>query len=766
MTQCLSAWPHTGGHVRRTRRTGPPRALLLIALTAGLCASRLSPAAGHGVVEGSDPPANAALDAAPRQIVLKVTEPVGPAFSSVVVLDKSGRRISGATAVSPDGRRMTASLATLGRGAFLVKWRSLSRLDGHTSSGAFLFTVGQAPPQGAAAAGGGAAVPDRLFVIVRWITLLLATLLAGTTFFPSAVLQRALRALSADEASRIAMVASRRLRMLTLFAALALMPALVIEALLQWTALLDAPLSQQFASGLVWVFVFATRPGWSAVIGTVAALMLLLPPNAKGWLRPAALLRPEPYVLGGLVLAGQTLTAHAAAAGPIGLLADLSHLLAIAVWIGGLASLLVVLRGAAPADRGPFARALAPRFSAVAGVSLGVVVATGLYSTWLNVPSLRAFTATPYGRGLLVKFALVVCVVALGAVNRFVFVPRIGTRAENGWTGSLARFLETASGEIAVGAGILLVVAIVTAMPTPRATQALDTRQPLVLAAAADNLHLRLTITPAQPGWNRFEAAVTDRENRPVALDARVMVRLVKLDQRLDPTTASLAHQGQGRYVAEGGQLAVSGWWQMDAIVRRRGRLDVATTFPLFLGQTSVASDPPAVRLLNKARSAINTVRAWRETEQLTSGTGPFLLTQYDLEQPDRLRFRRSDGGEAVVIGEVRYDREQSGPWKKVPFVRLRVTDGVAGYMIDPVGVTIGREVQCEGETCDIVMWSSSDGSAHFAASIGRQRHLTHRLLMAAPGHYMTLWVRDFDAPIHVAPPRECLGLGAPVGQC
>ena len=756
--------PHTTGRVQRAGRRGASSRLLLLAGTAALCLLTLSTAAAHGIVEGSDPPANAALDSAPKQIVLKVTEPVDPAFSSVVVVDKSGRRVSGAAVVSNDGKRMTVSLGDIGRGVFLVKWRSLSRLDGHASSGAFLFTVGQALAHGTAAT--GAAAPDHLFVTVRWITLLLATLLAGITFFPVAVLQPALRVMPPDEAARIGTIAARRLRTLTVIAALALLPALGIEALLQSTALLDTPVSQQLASGMVWVFVFATRPGWSAMIRASAALVLLVPAEPRGWLRTAALLRPESYALGGLLLAGSTLTAHAAAAGAIGIMADLAHLFAVAVWMGGLASLLVVLRAAAPADRGPLARTLVPRFSAVAGVSLGIVVVTGLYNTWLEVPSLRGFIETPYGRGLLVKLALVVGVVGLGALNRFVLLPRLKARAGSGLVPDLARFLESAAGEVTLGVGILLAVAVITTMPTARATEALAARQPLILTAAAEDLPVQLTITPAQPGWNRFDAVVTDRENRPVASDARVMVHLLKLDQRIDATTAGLAHQGQGRYVAEGGQLAVPGWWQVDVIVRRRGHLDVTTTFPLFLGRPSTASDPSAVRLLNQAGVAISKVRAWREIEQLTSGTGPFLLTGYEVEQPDRLRFRRSDGGEAVMIGEVRYDREGGGPWKKTPFIRLRVTDGVIGYMRGPVGVTAGREVSCDGEACDIVMWTSSDGTAHFAASIGRQSQITHRLLMSAPGHYMTLWLRDFGAPIRVAPPRECLGLAAPMGRC
>ena len=82
MTPRLTPSRHTAGRVQRSRRMGMPRALLPLAVTVAVCLLMRSPAAAHGVVEGSDPPANAALDSAPKQIVLKVTEPVDPVFSS------------------------------------------------------------------------------------------------------------------------------------------------------------------------------------------------------------------------------------------------------------------------------------------------------------------------------------------------------------------------------------------------------------------------------------------------------------------------------------------------------------------------------------------------------------------------------------------------------------------------------------------------------------------------------------------------------------
>jgi copper transport protein len=82
------------------------------------------------------------------------------------------------------------------------------------------------------------------------------------------------------------------------------------------------------------------------------------------------------------------------------------------------------------ARRWPLAR-LAPalrRFSALAGVCLVAVIATGMFNAWMQLGALDALWTSTYGRILLAKVLLVLTVASLGAANRFWQLP--GLRAD------------------------------------------------------------------------------------------------------------------------------------------------------------------------------------------------------------------------------------------------------------------------------------------------------------------------------------------------
>jgi copper transport protein len=57
------------------------------------------------------------------------------------------------------------------------------------------------------------------------------------------------------------------------------------------------------------------------------------------------------------------------------------------------------------------------RFSSVATTAVAVLACTGLYAAVLHVPSPQTLVATPYGRALLVKLALLTLMLAVGASN-------------------------------------------------------------------------------------------------------------------------------------------------------------------------------------------------------------------------------------------------------------------------------------------------------------------------------------------------------------
>ena len=145
------------------------------------------------------------------------------------------------------------------------------------------------------------------------------------------------------------------------------------------------------------------------VVATVTALLVLAAPTLAGH----AL---DPHRLRGLVA-----------------LADFVHVLAAAVWIGGLVLLVLV--------RSPRA---GRRFRAVAAGSVAVLGAAAIPRALAAFPSLSSVVDTSYGRAVLVKTGLLVVVLALGWSNRR-RLARVG-------------FL----GELVVLAGIVGTVAVLT----------------------------------------------------------------------------------------------------------------------------------------------------------------------------------------------------------------------------------------------------------------------------------------------------------------
>jgi putative copper resistance protein D len=125
-------------------------------------------------------------------------------------------------------------------------------------------------------------------------------------------------------------------------------------------------------------------------------------------------------------------TGHAGStAGETGVLhlaADILHLVAAAIWIGGLVS-LVLLFAVTRRDRTDasmsFARDATQAFSSMGIAIVAVIFATGIVNTWILVGSWHALIATGYGRLLMLKIALFIVMLLFAAANRFWLTPRL-----------------------------------------------------------------------------------------------------------------------------------------------------------------------------------------------------------------------------------------------------------------------------------------------------------------------------------------------------
>lgn len=782
-----------------------------VPLTLAVWISLSQPVAAHGVLVRSNPPVNSTFGTPPREAVLWFNEPVEPSFTTVVVLDRQARSVGGQPTVSRDGLQIRVALSLLPRGLYTVKWRVLSAADGHTTAGVFAFAVGEAVSSASQASVAG---PGPVRVAVRWIGFLAAIVLAGATFFQFAVLRPTFARLDlpAQRRQGLQETAAHNLRSLRLASAVGLLVSLAMEFTLDATLLLDAQFPHVLLGGRFWSLLGETKIGWSVVVRTAMTLVLLLPDSGAGrifqtgaalWFvvvasvaaafgGPVALVGslhlavvllvatvygvvtvllalilptipdldiPEfawaAPLAASILLAGLTLAAHASGSGVLAIAADWLHMLAAALWIGGLVSLLLVLRMAEASLRPWLAREVVPRFSRVAGIGVGVMVVTGIYSAWVYIPSLQSFLATAYGRALLVKLVLVVPLVALGALNRFVLRPRVlaGKAAP---VPAVHRFLRTVTGEVGLAAAVLLVVAVLTITPPAKTSAPAVSGKPLILAGIAGDLRVRLAVTPAQPGWNRLEATVALQDDQPLGQDARVLFRFTTLNEDLDPTGIIATPQGQGRYRVEGGELALAELWDVEVIVRRAGQLDVSASFPLALGEeSSRATDPAASALLTAAQEAIGRTQTWRQLEQITDGVGGLAATASEFARPDRLHYKIPSGLEGIIIKDVHYQRFQTRPWERRPLstpfaVRSPLpTDGAQG-------IVFGRQAQCDEEPCRVVMWRVPSGNVTFSTWIGTRTKRPHKLFMVAKTdpHYMTLHFSDFDSRLSITPPE------------
>ena len=133
------------------------------------------------------------------------------------------------------------------------------------------------------------------------------------------------------------------------------------------------------------------------------------------------------FLFGVLIAATFSLTGHAASQGNFAwpMFDDLIHGLAAGTWIGGLGA-MTVLYGAASDLLGDAQwQSLIARFSRLAGISLAVIVFTGLLSAWQQVGTIDVLLFTFYGRILILKVILVLCAAQIGAFNRFFMLPRL-----------------------------------------------------------------------------------------------------------------------------------------------------------------------------------------------------------------------------------------------------------------------------------------------------------------------------------------------------
>jgi copper transport protein len=392
--------------------TGFGLLLLLIVGTPGV-------ASAHAQLESTSPSEGAVLLVPPEQVVLHFGEPVEIDFGSLRVIGPSGARVDRGGTHHPnnDTHAVATSLPSLPDGTYVVAWRVISA-DSHPVHGAFVFSVGTA--RGAAKANAlavsianqsGSATVGVIYWLIRTAAFVGLLFLVG----PAVLVTLAWR-----EGGR-----SRRVGNVLWFSWWLLLAATLLGIAIQGIYASALPLTDIYQLSLIGD-VLHTRFGevqllrlvlLAAMVPAVLGIQGRLGRGSRRWVW----VTPAVCALGLALLATPGLAGHASTGSSptLGLGLDVTHLAAATVWLGGLALLATFLVPRTVSHTPPSdPMLLTRRVSSVAFCAVVVIVATGVFQSIRQVGSFYALFHTVYGRTLLVKIALVVVMIGLGAISR------------------------------------------------------------------------------------------------------------------------------------------------------------------------------------------------------------------------------------------------------------------------------------------------------------------------------------------------------------
>jgi putative copper export protein/methionine-rich copper-binding protein CopC len=459
----------------------PRRALLLAAALA--CALLPSAAAAHTRIQ-STAPADGDTVRDVREVRVRFSQGVESELT-VLTLLRDGAQVAtgGAQVPETDGRAYLLALpAALQPGVYEVRWKTAGG-DGHVLQGTFHFVVAapvpepavsmdSAPPPVAAVRAGppaseaaerGVEVGEAgrpLAVVVRWGWFAALLGMIGVVAFRYGVLPPLDRepahhvvAQRAEAAAWFVALGAAALSVATLFGRLWLQAAALGGD--AWNGERLDVLLTQTGWGLAWVLQAI------ATVAFVLGLFVARAPYGRGagWMGAAA---------GAVLLAAvPALSGHAASVdrlSAIAIVSDAVHVLGAGVWLGTLMAVLAVGIPAAltagAASTGAVA-SMVRAFSPMALAGAGAVGVTGIVNSLFHVDAPSDLWTTTYGKALVVKLALLACVAALGWYNWRRVLPTLDGE------GGAQRLRRSARLELGLGVVVLLITAVLVALPTP-----------------------------------------------------------------------------------------------------------------------------------------------------------------------------------------------------------------------------------------------------------------------------------------------------------
>jgi copper transport protein len=573
------------------------RAVTLVLVVLGVMAAAASSAQAHAQLEGTSPTRGAVLEAQPKAVVFRFGESVEGNFGAVRVFDAKGARVDDGKVVHPGGRGSEVAVGLkpgLARGSYTATYRVISA-DSHPVSGGVVFSIGKASTGPAAtvadllAGSSVGAVTETVFGLARGVDYLAIALAVGGLAFLLAAWRPALATAAGagggwpEASAGFAAQAPRLLVLAVVLGALSGLAGIVLQGATAagtsfWSAL-DATVVRELLGtrfGTIWGLrvVAWVLLGGILLAGASTRAVAALRPAAVGATGVAPGPAPSVGVLGALglpvafLLVSPALAGHATTLQPVAALLalDVVHVTAMSVWVGGLAMLLFVVPVATrllePPERSRLLAAVLVRFSPLALGCVVALLATGVTQALIDMGGLSPLLHTAFGRSVLIKFALLMTLVGLGAVNRQRVVPSLRRLAASGGApGGSGRVLRrTLRAEVTLVIVVLGITSALVSYAPPKS----NASGPFSSTTRMGPIELQTTVDPARVGANQLHVYLFDaRSGAPYTKTKQLTVQASLPSKRIGPLEATMSKAGPGHYVANTLQLVPGGSWQL-----------------------------------------------------------------------------------------------------------------------------------------------------------------------------------------------------------
>lgn len=736
------------------------RAFAALLLSGGSLALFPPTALGHAAFLESTPAAGARLDRSPARIALEFTEPLNQRLTKATLSRVTSGEPAPIELRTPGRRELVLSpAAPLERGAYRLKWHTVSTEDGHALEGSFSFGVG-------VAASSAQAIEQSPLARHGWIRIALRALFYASLFFfagglftavllgpsrePGAwlappALQEAPQAGGNHSAERAERARARTVDAGWLATALAVAVALAEAA--------DAGGVNVEA---VTQFLLSHVAGLGRV-GTVLAL-------AAATLVASRLPRVAACFTA-LALLAIALSGHANSAEPrmLAVTTDWLHLLAGAVWLGGIAQIAVawlpLARGLGRELRLALMRTVLEPFGKVALPAFLLVTSTGLSNAWIQLGRPAALWETPYGRLLALKIGVVGAIALASYWHALRLRPRLLAANPPAPPERLERrHWRLLGSEPLLSVAVVAVAATLVAFPLPP-------RQ-LGEAGEAEALAGEACDPCPQPKPRADELAVAEGVGSSIAAvwlrrDASGLSgRLRLLDSDAQPV------RGAKALVVGAQQRRCGAGCVAFRLAGRPATLEVRASEK---GRTHIARIPARWRpgedrrahaLLGRAQGTMRNLRSVQEEEVVTSGPGSLAETHYRLRAPNRLAYRTKRGVETVVIGRRQWSRTAAFPWREtesgggLPF-RTRSWFRWTSYARAVRLLELRRDRRRRFAEVAL-MDPGTPVWFRLRIDLGTMRVI--RVRMVTGGHFTTQRFAHFNRDIAIAAPRQTSG--------